>query len=194
MTKSLNGRVPRLMRTAHAIIQSTRERFCGLASHQLNWKPGVDEWSIAQCYEHLVTANTAYFPAFETILSGAPVDTFWTRLPWYPVFWGKVLVRAFGPDARRRLKAPRMFRPSRGSIDEAIIDRFIDQQHQLIRYMDATKDMDVERIIISSPVTRFVTYSLMDTYRILIAHEQRHIRQATRVLDADGFPPRASQS
>ncbi len=186
----MDGRVARLIHTAHAISQSTRQRFGGLAVHQLNWRRAVDEWSIAQCYDHLVTANTAYFPAFDRILSGAPVATLWTRLPGYPRFWGKVLVRAFDPASKRRLKAPRVFRPSRGSIDEAILDRFIDQQHELVRYMDATKDMDLERIIISSPVIGFITYSLMDTYSMLIAHERRHIRQATRVLQAGGFPRR----
>ncbi len=129
--------MPRLIHTAYAIIGGTRARFGGLTTDQLNWKPSVEQWSVAQCYDHLVTANTAYFPTFETISSGEKVSTFWERL---------------------------------------------------IRFMEATKEMDPERIIISSPVTGLITYSLMDTYRMLIGHERRHIRQATRVREMVGFP------
>ena len=54
--------------------------------------------------------------------------------------------------------------------------------------MKATEDLDVEKIIISSPVTKLVTYSLMDAYRIIITHEQRHLLQAKKVSKTDGFP------
>jgi len=66
--------------------------------------------------------------------------------------------------------------------------RFIDQQNQVIRYMKSTEDLDAEKIIISSPVTNLVTYSLMDAYRIIITHEKRHLLQAKRVSETDGFP------
>ncbi len=180
--------VQRLIHAAHAIIESTVVRFGGLGTRQLNWKPTVSTWSVGQCFDHLVTANTAYFPTFQTILRGEKVSTFWERLPWYPSLWGKVLLKAFDPESPRRLKAPKVFRPSAGNIDAAVIDRFVEQQHQFARYMDAMKDMDLERVIISSPVTSLVTYSLLDTYRMLIMHERRHIRQATKVLETEGFP------
>jgi hypothetical protein len=54
--------------------------------------------------------------------------------------------------------------------------------------MKATEDLDVEKIIISSPVTNLITYSLMDAYRIIINHEKRHFLQAIRVSEMDGFP------
>jgi hypothetical protein len=55
-------------------------------------------------------------------------------------------------------------------------------------YMRATEDLDLEKIIISSPVTNLITYSLMDAYRIIITHEKRHLLQAIRVSEMDGFP------
>ena len=54
--------------------------------------------------------------------------------------------------------------------------------------MKATKDLDLEKIKISSPVTNLITYSLMDAYRIIINHEKRHLLQATKVSEMDGFP------
>ena len=54
--------------------------------------------------------------------------------------------------------------------------------------MKATEELGLEKIKISSPVTHLITYSLMDAYRIIINHEQRHLLQAKRVAEMDGFP------
>jgi len=37
-------------------------------------------------------------------------------------------------------------------------------------------------------VARIITYSLLDTCRIIVVHEQNHFVQATRVMKAGGFP------
>ena len=135
--------------------------------------------------DHLVTANSAYFPIFEKVLSGEKKNTFWESLPWLPAIWGKMVIRAVNPESTRKLKAPKVFYPSSSSIDGVVIHRFIDQQNQVIRYMKATEDLDLEKIKISSPVSNLITYSLMDAYRIVITHEKRHFLQATRVSEMD---------
>ena len=177
-----------LISAANAIIDEARAGFGRLTAQQLNWKPDAEQWSIAQCFDHLLTANGSYFPTFEKVLSGEKENTFWESLPLLPGLWGKIVIKAVDPESKRKVKAPGVFRPSSSSVDEAIVRRFIDQQNQVIRYMEATKDLDVERIIISSPVTNLVTYSLMDAYRIIINHEKRHLLQARRVSETNGFP------
>jgi hypothetical protein len=46
----------------------------------------------------------------------------------------------------------------------------------------------LKKIIITSPVASFVTYSLLDGYKIIVAHEQRHFAQAKRVMQLSEFP------
>src|SRR5262249_55183825 len=128
-----------------------------------------------------------YFPIFEKVLSGKKKNTFWERLPWLPAFWGKLLIKAVAPESARKLKAPKIFQPSSSRVDGAIIGQFIDQQNLVIRYMNATEDLDLEKIRISSPVSKFITYSLMDAYRVIVNHEKRHLLQALRVTEMDGF-------
>jgi len=48
--------------------------------------------------------------------------------------------------------------------------------------------LDLRKVIITSPVASFATYSLLDAYKILVAHERRHMTQAKRVMETDGFP------
>ena len=188
MTGNQGEHLSGLVSAANAITDETRAGFGELTAPQLNWKPSPEQWSVAQCFEHLVTANEAFFPIFEKVLSGAKKNTFWESLPWLPAFWGKMLIKAVAPESNRKLKAPKIFHPSSSGVDAAIIRRFIDQQNQVIKYMKATEDFDLEKIKISSPVTNLITYSLMDAYRIIINHEKRHLLQAMRVSEADGFP------
>src|SRR5262249_14158953 len=153
-------------------VDEARVRFGDLTAQQLNWKPGANEWSVAQCFDHLVTTNRAYFPIFEKVLSGEKKNTFWQSAPWLPSLWGMMLIRAVEPESKRKLQAPKVFRPSIRSDDGAVIRRFLDQQNHVIRYMKATEDLNLDKIIISSPVTNVVTYSLIDAYRIIITHEK----------------------
>ena len=182
MIEDLSG----LISAVRAITDETRADFGGLAAQQLNWKPAPDQWSVAQCFDHLVTTSGAYFPILEKVLSGEKKDTFWEGVPWLPALWGKMVIKAVDPQSKLKVKAPKVFRPSSSSVNEAVIHRFISQQNQLIRYMKATEDLDVGRIIISSPVTNLVTYSLMDAYRIIITHQKRHLLQAKRVASEMG--------
>ena len=188
MTSNQREHLSGLVSAANAITDETLAGFGDLTAQQLNWKPGADHWSVAQCFDHLASANEAFLPIFEKVLSGEKKNTFWESLPWLPAFWGKMLIRAGAPEATRKLKAPKIFHPSTSRVDEAIIRRFIDQQNQVIRYMKATEDLDLEKIKISSPVTQLITYSLMDAYRIIVTHEKRHLLQAMRVSEMDGFP------
>ncbi len=192
MTGHQGERLSELVSAAHAINDQALTRFGGLTAGQLNWKPGADRWSVAQCLDHLVTANVAYFPIFEKLLSGEKKNTFWESLPGLPALWGKLLVKAVAPESTRKLKAPKIFLPSSSQVDGAIVRRFIDQQNQVIGYMKATEGLDLDRTKISSPVSHYITYSLMDAYRIIIAHEKRHLLQAVRVAETDGFPKEIS--
>jgi uncharacterized damage-inducible protein DinB len=178
----------KLIAEAELLAQQTVTNFGPLTATQLNWQPDATQWSIAQCFEHLLTANQSYFPTFEQILKGEKKTTFWQRVPVLPAIWGKMLVKAVAPETARKLKAPRIYQPASSAIDGDIIRGFVTQQQQLLNYMNAMEGMELANIIIPSPVTNLITYSLMDAYRIIVNHEKRHFQQATRVLRENGFP------
>ena len=188
MTSNQSGQLSSLILAANAINDETLTGFGGLTALQLNWKPGADRWSVAQCFDHLLSVNEGYFPIFDKVLSGEKKSTFWESLPWLPTFWGKMLLKAVDPESRRKLKAPKVFQPSISNVDPDVIRRFIDQQNQVVRYMKATEELDLENIRITSPAIHLITYSLMDAYRIIVTHERRHLLQAKKVMETESFP------
>lgn len=176
------------MQNARTIADDARSSFGKLSAAQLNWKPSAERWSIAQCFEHLITSNKGFFPIIESILSGTKKTRFLERLPVLPGLAGKLLIKSLDPASARKLKAPRSFEPAQSDISASIIDDFVAQQNRIVEGMKSTSHLDLKRIVITSPAAAVVTYSLMDGYRIIVVHEQRHFQQAQRVAAEPAFP------
>ena len=175
-----------LITAAHGIAAEAKSTFGRLTPLQLNWKPSAERWSVAQCFDHLLTTNKAYFPVIDGVLAGHK-PTFWERMPLIPR-GGKLLIKSLDPKSTRKFKARKNFQPAQSDIRASVIDDFVDHQGQVVEKMRSTEHLDVENIIVTSPVAAVMTYSLMDAYRIIVVHEQRHFEQAKRVTEEPSFP------
>lgn len=176
-----------LINAANKVAEDARSVFGYLTPSQLNWKPAPERWSVGQCFDHLITTNKGYFPVVENVLAGKK-STFLESLPVLPGLAGKLLIKSLDPSSTRKIKAPKKFQPAQSDIRASVINDFIDQQARIVEKMKATKHLDLEKIVITSPVSAAITYSLMDAYRIIVVHEQRHFQQAKRVTEESGFP------
>jgi hypothetical protein len=176
-----------LIAEANSISAETRSTFGPLTTAQLNWKPSAERWSVAQCFEHLVTSNKGFFPRVDGVIAGIK-PTFWQRMPVLPGLAGKLLIKSLDPKSTRKIKAPAKFQPAQSDISASVLDDFVDQQAKIVEKMKSTEHLDLEKIIITSPVAAAITYSLMDAYRIIVVHERRHFEQAKRVTEEAAFP------
>jgi hypothetical protein len=181
--------VPLLVQEATELGRRAEERFGGLTAKQLNWRPNPGEWSVGQCLDHLRLATTTYFPAFREIQAGTKRATFWERVPLLPSLFGPYLIRLLSPARSAKVPAPAVFRPAESLVDPQIVRTFAATQQELVRFMAGTAPRDLARIV-TSPASRFVTYSLLDAYRIIVVHAQLHLQQARRVTELRGFPPK----
>jgi hypothetical protein len=179
--------LPAVIDAANKVASDTRSTFGHLSSSQLNWKPSAERWSVAQCFEHLLTSNKGYLPIIDNVLAGYK-RTFWQSMPVLPGLMGKLLVKSMDPASTRKVKAPKRFQPAQSDISGSIINDFVDLQKQIVDKMKATEHLNLEKIVITSPVAGVVIYSLMDAYRLIVVHEQRHFQQAKRVTEETGFP------
>ena len=184
----MNDELQSLVSQAGSIAQDAQKVFGGLTKEQLNWKPGPERWSVAQCFDHLITTNNGYLPIMDSVVKGQKQSSIWQKLPFFPRLWGKMLIKSLDPSQTRKMKAPKKFQPAQSDVSGSIINDFVAQQQQLIEKMKSTANLDLERIVITSPAASLITYSLMDAYRIIVVHERRHFQQAKRVTEESGFP------
>jgi DinB superfamily len=173
---------------AEAIARDAKGTFANLDSRQINWKPNIDSWSIGQCFDHLMTTNRQYFPQFDHVITGKKRTTLWQSMPFLPGFFGNLVFGIISPTSEKKYKAPQKFQPSASEINPRIISNFVEHQSEVVGKMKATQGIDLEKMIIYSPATKVVIYSLYDAFRIIVAHERRHFIQAQRVMNAEGFP------
>ena len=168
------------------ITNDFRAAFSGLSDDQLNWKPAAESWSVAQCLDHLIRSNDEMEPVIDAKLAGAK-NSIWES--WSPLtgFFGGFLKRSLSSD-KRKFKAPVKSIVPPSDIESGIVDRFAENQQGVIEKIEASSDLDWDKTIITSPFMGLMTYRLRDGLGILVEHEKRHFRQATRVTEADGFP------
>lgn len=171
-----------------AIASDARTTFGHLNPAQLNWKPGAEQWSVAQCLEHLIAANREFYPAFDAIVRGKKKRSLLERLPVLPGLIGRVMVKSLSPNSTQKFKAPGSVVPAASAIDPEIVNHFAAHQREITGRFRELESFDLARTIITSPFAAVMTYSLLDACRICVAHERRHFAQAVRVMETPGFP------
>jgi DinB superfamily len=179
--------LPAVINAANDVANKARSTFGHLTPSQLNWKPSPERWSVAQCFDHLITVNKGYFRAIDSVLAGQK-RTLWESMPILPGLMGKMVIKAVQPTSTRKFKARKNFEAAQSDISGSIVNDFVDHQAEVIGKMKATQHLDLEKFVITSPVAAVMTYSLMDAYRIIVIHEERHFQQAKRVIEETGFP------
>jgi len=82
MKYDLRGRdLTTILAEASLVADETERMFGHLSGEQLNWKPGPEEWSVGQCFDHVVISNRPYEPIVEEILAGRRRRRFRERVP-----------------------------------------------------------------------------------------------------------------
>ena len=188
LAATMNEELPAIIKETYSVAEQAEADFGHLNAEQLNWKPSADQWSVAQCFDHLIMTNSGYFPLVEEITAGGYRPSLKERLPLLPRFFGSVVLNAVQPEAKRKFKAVADFQPASSAIGGDIISKFKAHQEDVVNHMRLTEGLDLRKVIITSPVASFMTYSLLDAYKILVAHERRHMAQAKRVTQSQGFP------
>ena len=178
-----------LMAEARRIADDVAAKYGALSAAQLNWKPRADAWSIGQNFDHIVTANGAYFATLADVVSGQKAARGWERVPVLPGLTGQLMIWGLDPKAARKMTAPQVFQPSQTNVPADIVATFLAQQAELLTAMGQTRSEHALKTVITSPASPLVTYSVLDAYRIIIVHEQHHLVGVERLAALPEFPP-----
>ncbi len=183
-----NGEMDGLVAELEAVGREASKVFGNLSPAQLNWKPSVRQWSVGQCFDHLIVTNRTFFPDMERVAAGTYKSSLWARVSPLSGFFGRYILGALDPEKGRTIKAPRAFLPASSDVDADVIGRFVGNLSEVAARMRATEGVDLGRAVVTSPAMGLVTYSLLDVYRIFVAHARKHFEQARRVTQTEGFP------
>lgn len=146
---------------------------------ELNWKESPESWSILECLEHLNLYGDYYLPEIErSIASSKSIPE-----PVYKSgFVGNYFANSMLPKEKlNKMKTFKDKNPLNSKLDRQVITRFIDQQNTLIALMEKSKNVSLSVTTVKISIARWIKLRLGDTFRFIIYHNIRHVRQIERV-------------
>ncbi|MDI1240890.1 MAG: DinB family protein [bacterium] len=183
----MDERITSIISDMNAVAADAKAAFGGLSNEQLNWKPGEKSWSIAQCLDHIIKTNQEFYPEFAKLASGTRKNNFWENISPFTGWGGRFLINAVMEDSKKA-KAPSKSIVPPSDIEPGIVDRFAEHIAEVNNKIESVAETDRRKTVVTSPFLVIWTYTLDDAYTVLVEHSNRHLRQAKRVLEAEGFP------
>lgn len=138
-------------------------------------------WSIAQCLEHLNRYGQYYLPEVKERLerqTDSHVNNGIFKSTWLGSYFTKMMEPETG---KRKLPAFKEYKPPRDLDAHNIVSEFITQQETMLKLLRAARHANLNvRVPIS--ISRWIRLKLGDVLQFVIAHNERHIKQAKRNL------------
>lgn len=173
-----------------AAASDARDLVADLSAARGAWRATADSWSVAECLDHLATANRVYLVAMTPPAERALRQGRSRRRPARPGLVGGWFVAYLEPPVapRLRMRAPRKIRPRASpALDEAAA-AFFASQAEVRSFLTSYSGIDLARVRFPNPFLPGVRFSLATGLHVVAAHERRHLWQAWRVRRAAEGP------
>lgn len=149
-------------------------------------QPAPGSWSAAQCLDHLNGYGNFYLPALEQAINKATHHQ-WNAKPEFRSGWlGNYFTNLMQPKPdgalKSKMKAPEGHRPAPQLDAPAILAEFISQQEKMLTLLQRAEKTDLARMRVPTSLSSLLKLNAGDTFRFLIAHQQRHMLQALRAV------------
>jgi len=161
-------------------LQIAIHTFQNLNETALLQTPEHGGWSIAQCFEHLNSYGRYYLPQIETALDKtkekSSINTF--KGSWMGSYFTKMML----PSNTKKYKAFKDHIPPLNLNAHAVLAEFIEQRETLLNNLKQSRNADLDKIRIPISIAKWIKLKLGDVFQFVIAHDERHMQQAKRVL------------
>ncbi|PZR24576.1 MAG: DinB family protein [Citrobacter freundii] len=146
-------------------------------------QPAAGKWSVIQVLEHLNSYGDYYLPALGKALKQNKPAAATFRSGWLGNYFTNLMLPKQG-EVTNKMKAPKNHRPSFHADAKPVIEKFLLQQHRLLDLLEGAKVKNIGSIRVPVSLAKWITLKAGDTFRFLIAHEQRHFVQIDNTLAA----------
>jgi DinB superfamily len=165
--------------TKHNI--NTVEKFKMLSYEILNYKESAEKWSVLECVEHLNLYGDHYFPEMEKAIQSATSG----YEPMFKSGWlGKYFAESMLPKEKlNKMKTFKDKNPANSKLDIKVLDRFVDQQKHLLKILEMSSRVSLNKVRIKTTLSSLLRLKLGDTFQFVINHNIRHLRQAEKVVE-----------
>ena len=174
--------IERYIQQLDDINRDADDLLSNITDDQVNRQPGEGQWSIGQCFSHLVVSGRVELPHVQHAIRKGRQAGLSGKPPFRYGFLGNWFVRAMDENGPMRFRAPRMYMPPAShfhAADLAADFSYLQQQFKIC--LEESSGLDLAKIRVTTAVTKHITFSLGQEFALILAHERRHVHQAYRV-------------
>jgi hypothetical protein len=161
-------------RRAWTLVQSTDGRLFTV-------RPQAMRWSAAECLAHLSISTEMFLPVLRQAIADARKAKKKSKRKPRMDLLGRILAWFLEPPIRKKVKTAQPFVPKSTRAKADAFSEFASLQEKLVDLLREARDADLRRKVVS-PFDKRVRYNLYSAFRIIAAHERRHLWQAEQAV------------
>jgi mRNA-degrading endonuclease RelE of RelBE toxin-antitoxin system len=163
-----------------------------LTQNQMNWKSGIDSWSINEIFAHLNEYSRFYHPSFKSKIEKTkfrnPTENFISsplgRAAWRSMKLGNAR------NVKRKFRALAAYNPS---ITPSLLKGeefklFKENQMELMEILESAKSINIRKAKAPISLSKIIKFRIGDAFYFVVYHNERHIQQVLNVINHPNFP------
>ncbi|PZU78043.1 MAG: hypothetical protein DI529_18005 [Chryseobacterium sp.] len=151
------------------------------SNETLIFRISENSWNILECLEHLNFYGQFYLPEIENRINRSQFST--TKSDFKSGILGNYFANMMLPKEKlNKMKTLKISNPIHRLLDKSVIEEFINQQNKILELLEKAKTVDLEKVKTSISISKLIKLKLGDTFRFVIYHNLRHVKQAENIL------------
>ena len=159
----------------------------GLDSEQLDWKPDEESWSVREIVEHLRLTNEAYLSEVSMAVRRSDMTEPEGQEYVTPKL-AQRFINAVGPNGNDKTPVPKVLVPHSEHTPENTLELFLKHYTAVQEFMIEATMTDLVRTKLKSPIMPILKFQLGDAFKIILMHNERHLKQIERLMSLTVFP------
>src|SRR4051812_9027021 len=136
----------------------------GLNEEEFNWRPGAGEWSVEECVAHLTMVGNVELGHIEDAIDEARKRGLTGSGPFAHSAIERFILRETEPPVRHTASSPKRFVPLHNQPLTGVMPSFFHVQRRFIIQIERADGLDLRRVKVPTPITRFLKFSLGATF------------------------------
>jgi hypothetical protein len=162
---------------ARRLVSSTEPRLFTV-------RPHLSDWSASECIAHLSISTEEFLPVLREAVQRARESKLKGESKPSMDLFGRLMRWFLEPPVRRKLTTTARFVPKAVRAKAEALNEFVSRQNELIAVLRSAADIPMSKVKVVSPFDKRVKYNLYSAFRIIAAHERRHLWQAEQAVAA----------
>ncbi|MBP1164716.1 MULTISPECIES: DinB family protein [unclassified Chryseobacterium] len=170
----LKGRTSQHIQYAQMLMQKTEE--------ELNFRVTENTWSTLECLEHLNRYGDFYIPEITNRIAASKTSP---KTIFKPGILGNYFAKSMLPKEKlNKMKTLKEMNPIHSHLNKNVVNEFILQQQQFLELLDKAHNVDLQKTKTSISISKLIKLKLGDTFRFVIYHNVRHMRQIQKIVSS----------